>query len=105
MRNFDLMVRLLEEMAAKPDGRIILVNSFGMSEERLERRHHAENLCDAGRVEWESEHVFRITNEGYDFLAALKKNPRLRDKAKKLIAQGESWLAMFEKITSLVDKI
>ena len=55
MRDFDLMVDLLHDMAAKPDGQILLVKHLSMSAMERERHHNAELLSDAGLAVWKSE--------------------------------------------------
>jgi hypothetical protein len=51
---------LLATLAAKPDP------------ERLKRHMHAKWLSDAGLFEEVNPGVFRITNQGHDYLAAIR---------------------------------
>ena len=74
MRDIDLMVTLLEDMADKPDGQLLLVKHLGMSEREREQHHNAELLGDAGLATWKSDSTVRITNDGYDFLSAVRRD-------------------------------
>lgn len=38
----------------------------------VRRSHHAKLLCDDGLFEEVNEDVYRLTNQGHDFLAAIK---------------------------------
>ena len=75
MRDPQMLVDLLRQMDKEPSGRILSLEEHGMSDGDQSERHHLEILADAGLVEWLSEHMARITNDGYDFLNAVD-NPQ-----------------------------
>ena len=106
MRDIVLMVDLLEDMAAKPDGYILLVKHLGMSERERKRHHNAELLSDAGLATWKSDSAVRITNDGYDFLNAVNQDPpKYTARAKELLGQGKTLLAVAKDIISIVNAI
>ena len=89
MRNQDLLLELLREMASSPDGRMMLFTTMGMDEEDQQRCHHMELLADAGLAEWdEPKKNPRITNTGYDFIEAVDKNSRAMETFKKMLRDG-----------------
>ena len=79
MRDPELLLELLRTMAADEFGRMNLPAHLSMSKEEQNRVHHMEQLADAGHAEWElgSNKFPRITSAGYDFIAALDKNPKI----------------------------
>ncbi|MDE0307015.1 MAG: hypothetical protein OXI87_19360 [Albidovulum sp.] len=106
MRDIDLMVELLERMNSKPDGQILLLRHFNMSEEESKKYHNAELLSDAGLAIWKSDSAIRISNDGYDFLNAVKQeHPKYIDKAKELLGQGKTLLAVAKDIISIVNAL
>jgi len=80
MRDSEHLIQLLKEMNEKPDGRILYDQSMGVDEDTLKRNHHAELLIDAGHAKRESDHVVRITKQGYDFLNAMESQPDAKSK-------------------------
>lgn len=78
MRDPDLLLELLLEMAKQPDGRTTIVETLGMGEEERRIIHHMELLADSGHVEWHRPKFPRITNAGYDFIEAVTKNPSIK---------------------------
>lgn len=106
MRNADLMIDLLEEMSNEPNGLIILVVAFESPEGAGARYHHAELLSDAGLAHWKTESAVRITNQGYDFLNAVRQGPPgLRQKFKNFLDQGRSLLVSVNDIVSIANGI
>ncbi len=47
---------------------------MGASPEETKRYQHAELLCDAGFFEAVNEGVYRMTNQGHDYLEAVRNN-------------------------------
>lgn len=88
MRDPDLLLSLLREMAATEYGRISVVQGIGMSNKQQRRVHHVELLADAGLVEWLPPKLPRITNDGYDFIEVVDKNKSSMDKFLELIEKG-----------------
>ena len=81
MRDPELMLSLLREMAGDDYGRISMPATFGMAAAEQRQRHHLELLIDAGHAEWTSHQksIARITNAGYDFVNAVDQGePYLR---------------------------
>ena len=76
MRDGELLLVLLREMAASQDGRSKLVKTLGMGEHGQRRCHHMELLADAGLAEWDGRKFPRIKNAGYDFIEAVDKNQK-----------------------------
>ena len=104
MRNFEQMFKLLEDMADEPGGLIIVRKHLGMSSEERAEAHSVQLLTDAGLAIWESDSGVRITNQGYNFLNAVKQDrPKYIAKAKELLGQGKSLLAVAAKVVSIVN--
>ena len=76
MRNPELLLQLLREMAAQPDGRIPMAFTIDGDE----RVHHMLLLKDAGHASWRGDTNPRITNAGYDFIEAYDKNPQAKQR-------------------------
>lgn len=99
MRDPELLIELLKELAAEPTGQKLTVMTLGMGEEGMRQIHHYELLADAGHAEWresirrtttgkterttKERNSIRITAAGYDFVEALgseKKGGEVRKK-------------------------
>ena len=94
MRDPELMLSLLREMAAQPDGRRAVYVALNMGEEARREVHHLEILTDAGHVEWsEPRKLPRITNAGYDFIEAADKNEQCMAKFLYLLGKGIPYLS------------
>ena len=106
MRDIDEMIDLLDDMASDPGGLILLIRSLGMSPSEQKRLHNADLLEDAGLATWVSDSGIRITNDGYDFLNAVKRDrPTYTDRAKKLLEQGKSLLSVASNIIAVVNAL
>ena len=57
MRDPELMLALLREMAAEPSGEIFALQTYGMSKEQQQRRHHIDLLADIGQAQWTGRHA------------------------------------------------
>jgi hypothetical protein len=68
-RDHDYLRELLFNAEADED-RLILVPHETSGDRRLE--HHVDLLCDAGLFAQISESGFRLTNEGHDYLDAIR---------------------------------
>lgn len=71
-RDDDFIRELLFEIEASEDSYLIAVRIVSPSAEDLKRYMHAKWLSDAGLFVEESDGVFRITNQGHDYLAAIR---------------------------------
>lgn len=93
MKNVDHLIDLLEEMNKEPDGRVIVLRTFGMSEVDAARYHHTELLVDAKLASQVSDSVFRITHAGYDFLEKVNQDRKgYHEKCEELFSKGKSVL-------------
>ena len=104
MRDPELMLDLLREMAESADGRMMVVQRFGMSEDERKRIHHIEMLSDASHVDWLSDSMARITNEGYDFLQAIQQGDTYRTKFIERINKGIEYVRVAAEIIKLVQQ-
>lgn len=77
MRDPEPLVSLLSEMSQDPSGHLVCPRPFGMSQDEHKRHHHIELLVDAGHATrlGKEQHIARITNDDYDFLNAVDKQP------------------------------
>ncbi len=106
MRDIDQMIDLLDEMASEPGGLILLVRTFDMSEAEEQRIHNADLLQDTGLALWVSASGIRITNDGYDFLNAVKRDrPTYVNRARKLLEEGKSLLSVVANVIAVVDAL
>ena len=101
MRDPDLMLNLLREMAESASGRMLVVQHFGMSDDEQKRVHHIEILSDAGHVDWISDSMVRVTNDGYDFLNAVEQRPDLKATFIERLEQGIPYIRVAIEIVKL----
>lgn len=71
-RDDDFIRELLFEIEASDDPYLIADLVLSPSTEDLKRHMHAKWLSDAGLLLEENDGVFRITNQGHDYLAAIR---------------------------------
>ena len=88
MRDPKQSLSLLRRMAAETDGRLKFTRTMGMDEKKQREAHHLELLADAGLVEWWGDKFPRITNNGYDFIEAVDKNPESMEVFLEKIGRG-----------------
>lgn len=75
MKRDDEYIRdLMLEIEAQDDPLYMCQNGLGMSAEQTREYYHLRLLADAGLVEETGKYggVFRMTNAGHDFLAAIR---------------------------------
>jgi len=72
MRDSELELSLLREMANSPGYQIMMPAHLGMSEQELHRRHHLQLLIDDGYADWTGPQrsIARITSAGHHRLAS-----------------------------------
>ena len=104
MRNTEVMLELLREMADSVDGRVMAPLTMGASEERRSRHHYVEILADADCAEWVGNSVARITNTGYDLLNAIAQDETNSDKLDRWLARGMRLTDAVSRIVDLVSK-
>ena len=88
MRDPEMILRLLREMADDPSGQKFTVAYKGMDEDEQAERHHVELLVDAGHARWLSHQMARITNDGYDFLNAVENVEGTRTRFIEMFEKG-----------------
>lgn len=71
-RDDDLIRDLLFEAEDSDEPYLLAVMSMNPSEADLKRHMHAVWLSDAGFFQQVNDGVFRITNQGHDYLAAIR---------------------------------
>lgn len=92
MRDPELLISLLQEMSETVDGQIHVPQTLGMSEEKRNRIHQIDLLVDAGHATWQHKGVARITNDGYDFLNAIDKQPAAKERFLELFNNGATYI-------------
>ena len=104
MRDPELMIKILEEMSKKSSGSILVIRCFDMSETEKARFHHVELLCDTGLISKESDQCFRITNDGYNFLAAINQDRTINfPKFMKFLGEGIEFAESVRRIIDFVN--
>ncbi len=102
MRDPELLITLLRQMAQQPDGRIRMAIHLGMSESERKRKFHIELLTDAGLVEWYDTKTYpRITNAGFDFIEAIDKKKGAREKFFEVLDKGAPLLNAVNSVADL----
>ena len=104
MRDVELMVKSLEEMANQSRGLILVPRTLGMSKAHQMKLHNIDLLTDVGLAVWVSDSGVRITNDGYDFLNAVNQD---RSKyvalVKDFLDQGKTLLGAVSNVVSIVN--
>ena len=104
MRDPEMMIALLREMAENSYGEVMFSKTYGMSEEAQHRLHQGELLADEGLAEWRSESMLRITNRGYEFLAAISQDNAYPLQFAEWLDRGTSVANAAAKIIELAGK-
>ena len=104
MRDPELMIRLLKEMANDSYGHVMITKTLGMGEDKLHRIHQIELLVDAGLAEWRSDSMVRITNSGYDFIGAIGQDKSYKQKFEGWLDRGLSLANAAAKVIELAGK-
>lgn len=73
-RDNDYVRELLFEMEAHDDIFMLATLTMGASVEETKRYQHAKLLCDAGFFHEVNDGVYRMTNQGYDYLESVRSN-------------------------------
>ena len=104
MRDPDLMLSLLEEIANEPSGRIwVNLRHYGSDAGRIS--HHFDLLVDAGHAAWVDRSNLRITNDGYDFLNAIRQDKKYREMFTELFNRGVNYLNAANQVVEFVSKV
>lgn len=90
MRDPELKLALLQEMAARPSGEIIDVLTYGPTKEEQQRRHHLNLLVDVGHAQRMGRDIVRITDAGYTFIDTVG-SPKGKHQFLKLVQDGKPY--------------
>ena len=104
MRDTELLISLLQEMANNDSGQMIVPNYMGMDDDELQQRHHCLLLVDALHADWDGKDFIRITNKGYDLLNAMNNQPKMKDRLLKLMNNGSSFVDASLKVIEFVNR-
>ena len=95
MRDPELLLKLLRQMANDPAGRIIVYPKLmDTSSETLRVLHHVDLLVDANHAmrEPDGNIYVRITNDGYDFLQAIDADPKYLKNFLDMLVNGATYI-------------
>jgi len=97
-RDNDFIRQLLLECEQSDDIHLVALDVIAPSNDELKRYHHAQLLCDVGYFTPFGEHSYRMTNQGYDYLEAIK-NETVWAKTKEEVTKlGGATLDMIKDI-------
>ena len=97
-RDDDFIRQLLLECEQSDDIHLVARLRLNPSNDELKRYHHIKLLCDAGYFTPVGKHVYRMTNQGYDYLEAIK-NETVWAKTKEEVTKlGGATLDMIKDI-------
>ena len=97
-RDDDFIRQLLLECEQSDDIHLVARLLLNPSNDELKRYHHIRLLCDADYFAAVSEHVYRMTNQGYNYLEAIK-NETVWAKTKEEVTKlGGATLDMIKDI-------
>ena len=71
-RDDDYLRDLLIEFEAQQDWLVLVPQTLGMTVDKRKKLHHVHLLCDAGFMTQINEHAYRMTNDGHDYLVAVR---------------------------------
>lgn len=71
-RDDDFLRQLLFEIEKEKDPIVISSRSLSKTEEQTKILYHAELLSDSGLLVEISQNGFRLTNQGHDYIAAIR---------------------------------
>ena len=105
MKDPELMISMLKEMAGDSYGHVMITKKLGMSEGKQHRIHQAELLTDAGLADWRSDSMLRITNSGYELISAIDQANTIEQQFLNWIALGWSLAKAAAAAIELADKL
>lgn len=73
-RDDDYIRQLLLDLEASEQPNLLVEEYIGMSAEDVKQHYHCELLCDAGLMHTDGNGVYRMTNQGHDYLAVIRSN-------------------------------
>ncbi len=71
-RDDDALRQILLDTERGEDWRVLVYKTSDMSNEENKFSYNVQLLCDAGFMTQSSQHVFRMTNQGHDYLDAIR---------------------------------
>ncbi|WP_172294197.1 DUF2513 domain-containing protein [Pseudoruegeria sp. HB172150] len=71
-RDDDYIRELLFAAEAEDDPHVIAVKTLGADQEEVRRIYHIDLLSDAGLMVETGKGVFRLTNQGHDYIEAIR---------------------------------
>lgn len=97
-RDNDALRQILLDTEKRQNWRVLVHKTLDMSAEDDKFGYHVELLCDAGLMTRTSKDVFRMTNQGHDYLEAVR-NDTVWNKTKDGAAKvGGMTLGMFKDL-------
>lgn len=97
-RDNEFIRQLLLEYEQGDDIDLVVTLCINPSSDELKRYHHVELLCDAGYFIRIKEDLYRMTNQGYDYLEVIK-NEDVWAKTKEAVPKlGGATLGMMKDI-------
>jgi len=98
-RDADYLRELLLEFERQDDWLIVDFHTLSPAPELRKRGHHIELLCDAGFMVQVSDSGYRLTNQGHDYLQAIR-DEGIWAEAKRAVAAtgGSATLEMVKNI-------
>ena len=85
-RDNDYMRELLLKYEAQDSYQIVAVKELDGSNDKL--LHHVDFLCDAGLLTPLNDHVYRLTNQGHDFLESIRNESIWRQTKSIIVKSG-----------------
>ncbi len=71
-RDDELLRALLIEFESQEDWLILVTKALNVSSEERRKQYHINLLCDAGFMRQVSDSGYRLTNQGHDYLEAVR---------------------------------
>ncbi len=100
-RDPSYMREILLEYEASTSSDVMERDFLGMRGSDQKRFHHVQLLCDAGLLERISQSVFRLTNQGHDFLDSIRDEGRWKKVMDRIAEHGGDWTMEVLKTVAL----
>ncbi|TPW31328.1 DUF2513 domain-containing protein [Pararhizobium mangrovi] len=97
-RDDDYIRQLLLDMEASDDLYLVASLKLSMRPEEQKKHQHAELLCDAGFFEAVNKGVYRMTNQGHDYLNVIRDQTVWAKTKKGASSLGGATLGMMKDI-------
>lgn len=103
-RDDDFIRDLLLEAEASDQPSIIVSLPLAPDQEELKRHMHTQWLCDAGLFAPVGQHTFRITNQGHDYLTAIRDEGIWKRTKETAASAGGATLGIMKEIAVAILK-